>query len=704
VVVQALIATEDSRFFEHEGIDLYSIPRVVVKTLLLGDRSAGGGSTISQQLAKNLFGRNDYGALSLPVNKLKENITALKLEDVYSKEEIITLYLNTVSFGENVYGIKAAAYRYFGKEPAALTTCEAATLVGMLKANTLYNPRLYPEASLQRRNTVLALMVREGSLEPDELMRLQATPLNLNYRRDDGHRAPAPWFRAHIEGQLRDIAAKHTKADGTPYNLYTDGLRVQVTLHSKLQAMAEQALRSHMATLQEKFNEHWKTGKPWGKNEEFLWAEARRSVRWKRMESRGMPEKDMKAAFLQPAKLLRYTPDGPEPAEMTPLDSIAWHQMILQAAIVAIEAYSGKVLAYAGGTDFSYFPYDHVQARRQAGSTFKPFVYTTALRAGRSPCDWIENERITFDDYQDWSPENSGTGYGGYYTLQGGLAKSVNTIAARLMAEVGPEATAQTARRMGIASPLPNLPSIALGVADVSLIEMTTAYAAFANGGSRIEPWMIEEVRDSDGKVLYKAKPSKPTDAIDAYTAQCMRQMLRTAADSGTAHALYSRYKLQTPVGGKTGTTQHNADGWFIAITPQLAIGARVGGQSPLVRFRSTALGQGSATALPIVAELIRQAEKQPDTRKLLGRSFEPAYAYDPCPNYRTTPPETEAPPAQDESREERRERRKLEREEKKNKTPEEEERDQRWMNRLLEKLKRKEKQEDPQGDAGSRE
>jgi len=617
-VIEALVATEDSRFFTHEGIDLYSIPRVVIKTVILRDRSGGGGSTISQQLIKNLFGRSDHGALSMPVNKLKENVTALKLEEVYSKEEIITLYLNTVSFGENVFGIKAASQRYFSKLPKELTVSEAAVLIGMLKANTSYNPRLYPEASMRRRNTVLALMVREGFLEADAFNELTEMPIKLNYRKLDGREAPARYFQVFAEREVAQILEEI----GSEYDLYRDGLVIKTTLNASLQSHAENAVHDQMKKLQAAFDEHWAGRKPWGADEEFIWKSARNSQRYKRMKSSGASDEEIRTAFTTKTSLLRYTSDGMEQADMTPLDSVAYHQMILQAGFTAIDPNSGNVLAYVGGIDFNQFPYDHVRSARQSGSTFKPFVYAAAIDAGFSPCDYIENERIIFANYDDWSPENAGGEYGGYYSVRGGLANSVNTIAARLIAEIGPEAVIEMARSAGITTDLPKGPAISLGVADISLIELTTAYAVFANGGKRIKPVFITSIATAEGEIIYEAPKSKPVQAIDPETALTTMYMMQSVVDSGTARSIRSTSGVRMPLAGKTGTTQNNADGWFIAASPGMVCGAWVGGESPLVRFRSTALGQGARTALPIVGTFLRKAETDNATAAITRKSF----------------------------------------------------------------------------------
>lgn len=622
--VNALIATEDSRFFEHEGIDFYSIPRVVIKTVILGDRSGGGGSTISQQLIKNLFGRKNYGALSMPVNKLKENITALKLEDLYSKNEIIELYLNTVSFGEDVYGIKAAAFRYFNKSPKELSVDEAATLIGMLKATTTYNPKLNPENSLERRNTVMALMVKEGSLDPLEFEVMRDEPTKLNYKKLSGNSAPALYLKAYIQKEIKEILEGLKKDDGSGYSLLSDGLKIELTINSELQNLAEKAVSQQMKSLQSTFDKHWASKKPWDGKGDFLWLEAQKSERYKALKAAGKSEKEIKDVFSKKTSLFVYTPSGLEKKEMSPLDSVAYHQMILQAGFMAMDGRSGEVLAYVGGIDYAFFPYDHIQSKRQVGSTFKPFVYGTALEQGFSPCDYIENEPIIFSNYDDWSPQNSDGKYGGFYSVKGGLSKSVNTIAARLIAETGPEKVRDFAERCGIESEIPNTPSIALGSAGLSLMEMIKAYAPFGQNGQGVDPMFIKRIRTADDKVIYDAAASNAYKAIEMETAVTLQNMLKLVVDSGTARRIHSKYALKTELAGKTGTTQNNADGWFMALSPNLVCGSWVGAQSPIVRFRSTGLGQGANTALPIVANWFKGLEKDQNLRKIAGYKFEP--------------------------------------------------------------------------------
>jgi penicillin-binding protein 1A len=698
VVIDALIATEDSRFFEHEGIDFYSIPRVVIKTIILGDRSGGGGSTISQQLIKNLFGRHDHGALSMPVNKLKENITALKLEELYTKEEIITLYLNTVSFGENIYGIKAAAQRFFNTPLDEISTTEAATLIGMLKANTSYNPRIHPQASLERRNTVLALMVKQGTLDPEAFNTLKESPINLDYQKLSGQHGSAPYLRAHIVPELERILKQVQNSTGKEYNLYNDGLKIKVSLDSRLQKNAETAVRHKMRNLQRLFDGHWKNQKPWDGRKDFLWDEAKKSVRYQRLASIGKSESEIRKVFETETRLNVYTSEGYVVKNMTPLDSIAYHQLVLQTGFLAMDASNGQVLAYVGGIDFAHFPYDHVQSSRQVGSTFKPFLYATALEAGIAPCDYIENEPIIFSNYDDWQPENAGGEYGGFYSVKGGLAKSVNTVAARLVAETGPEAVASMARKLGIKGKLPDGPSIALGVADLSLLEMVSAYTPFANGGTLVEPRFILKIENAQGETIYKAEDQPQRKEVLSYdVATTVREMLRLVADSGTARSLKTVYGLSTQVGGKTGTTQNNADGWFISITPKMVCGAWVGGQSPITRFRSTRLGQGAATALPIVGKFLKDAESDPSTRSRLGSKFPEADADIQlamlCPIFIESKTDQFFQRLFDpELREERRELKEQERQERLQEDYEEQEEKKGWMQKLMDKLQGKKK------------
>ncbi len=441
-----------------------------------------------------------------------------------------------------------------------------------------------------------------------------------------------------VEPEIKKILESLKKADGSAYNLYADGLKIELSVNSRLQAHAEKAIDEHLAKLQTDFDKQWGERAPWGKSDSFLWAEAKKCRRYQRLVSAGKNETEIRANFNAKIKLLIYTNEGYKVREMSPLDSIAYHQRLLQAGFLAMDVSSGDVLAYVGGIDFGHFPYDHIYAKRQVGSTFKPFVYATALEAGFSPCDYVENERIVFSDFDDWSPENADGKYGGYYTLKGGLTFSVNTVAAQLMSETGAEAVVELAKRAGIKSKLPNLPSIALGVASCSLEEMVTAYSAFASKGLRVNPVIIKRILNAENEELYKSAAATKRQVFDLSVASNMRGMLESAVDSGTARSLRSKYAIRAPLGAKTGTTQNNADGWLMAISPKVVCGAWVGAQSPIVHFKTTALGQGAATALPIVGKWMYAIEHDTELPNILGRSFpemsEEEYASLDCPLY----------------------------------------------------------------------
>lgn len=621
-VKNALIATEDSRFFEHRGLDFISLGRVFVKTILLRDTRQGGGSTISQQLAKNLYPRRRIGWLSFPVNKTREVFIAARLEKVFSKDDILGLYLNTVPFGEDIYGIEVAANRFFSKSSAQLNPAEAATLVGMLAANTAYSPRLHPERALGRRNVVLDRMAHQGFLSTEDCERYKNRPLQTNYSRIDHSHGPAPWFLEEVRQQSIQLLKEggHGK-----YRLETDGLKITTTLDARLQSFAVSAVRQHMSALQRSFNEHWGKEEPWSQQPEMLAEAIRKSPRYRLLSEQGLEHAAIMEKMQKVQTLLVYTPEGEKRMECSPIDSIRHSLRTLHTGFVAMDATSGHVLAWVGGVDFRFYQYDHVKARRQTGSTFKPLVYATALQQGYSPCEMLSNASRTYVDYDNWTPTNADGMHEGWYSLKGGLVHSVNTVTAELIERTGIPAVVSTARKMGIESSLPNVPSLALGSASVSLLEMVSAYTAFPNYGRARKPVMVLRIEDADGKVLYAAEPQRAREeAFNEETARYMVELLRQAAQRGTGRDLYSRYRLQGDYGGKTGTTQNNADGWFIGFGPRIVAGAWVGAENPGIRFRSTALGQGARTALPIFARVMQQAEQQAAYSYLRSERFYP--------------------------------------------------------------------------------
>ena len=405
-VIHALIATEDARFYEHRGIDEIALMRVLVKTILLMDRSSGGGSTLSQQIAKNLFPRNNVGILSMPVNKLRESIIAYRLERIYSKEEILTLYLNTVPFGENIYGIEVAAERFFSKSPADLTVDEAAVLVGMLKANNSYNPRLNPERSKQRRNVVISQMMTYGYLSQHEADAYMEKPIELNYRIISFNEGPAPYFMEMLKSELIDWCAGNTKENGETWNLYTDGLRIETTINADYQQFAIEAVTKHMRALQEDFDKHWDNKDPWGSNENILQRAIKRTKRFKSMEAAGYTNEQIKEAFNQKITATIFTWDGMKEVETTPLDSVKHYLRFLNAGFLAIEPATGDLKAWVGGIDFRFFKYDHVLSKRQPGSTFKPFIYLAALENGLSPFKYYPAQQTIYSEFDNYSPAN----------------------------------------------------------------------------------------------------------------------------------------------------------------------------------------------------------------------------------------------------------------------------------------------------------
>jgi penicillin-binding protein 1A len=624
-VINALIATEDVRFYEHHGIDEVALMRVFFKTLLLQKRQAGGGSTISQQIAKNIFPREQWWGLSTPVNKIREGFIAMRLERVYTKNEILTLYLNTVPFGENIFGIEVAAERFFSKKPKFLTVDEAAVLVGMLKANNSYNPRLFPDRSRERRNTVLDLMVENNSITREEAETLKAKPLKIRYRRISYNEGPAPYFLEAIRPQLLEWCSSHTKPDGKPYNLFTDGLEITTTLDSECQQYAQEAVSAHMKKLQGTFDDHWKGSTPWAKNKDILNRAVRNSDRYKALEKAGKSRKDILATFNDTIETGIFSWEGINTVRTTPMDSLKHYLKMLNAGFMAMEPATGNVKAWVGGIDFRIFKYDHVTAARQVGSTFKPVVYLAALENGVSPFDYYRNERIVYEEYNNWSPRNANEVYEGYYSMEGALSRSVNTIAVQILMKTGINNVVATAQHLGIKEPLPAVPSLALGAASITPVDMTTAYCTIVNGGKRVEPRYIVSIANSDGKILTRFSQSSMTATpLTAENCRILMHMLQAVVRGGTGHAIRSTYKIPGDFAGKTGTTQDNSDGWFMGINPALVTGCWVGADDPGIHFRTTKLGQGSYMALPITGIFFSKLYRSPRFSVLQNEAFIP--------------------------------------------------------------------------------
>jgi penicillin-binding protein 1A len=616
---EALISIEDERFTEHSGIDERALFRVAFG-VLTGNKK-GGGSTITQQLAKNLFPRGEnLSTPKLVLRKFKEWITATKLEYNYSKEEIVAMYLNTVSFGHNAYGIRSAAKTFFDKSPKDLTLEECALMAGVVNAPTRYSPVRNPENSTARRNLVLQKMAENGYITQAECDSVSQIPIDMSHFGVMDHNSgQATYFREFLRGYLTKWADTTYRADGKPYNIYRDGLRIYTTIDSRMQRYAEEAVREFMGgELQPMFYKHWKNQKnaPFSnvtadEIEHIMETSMKRTDRYRIMKNAGMDIDSIRAEFNRPVRMTVFSWDGPIDTVMSPMDSIRYYKWFLQASLVSIESHTGHVKAYVGGLDYRFFKYDHVtQARRQVGSTFKPFLYSLAMQEGEyTPCTKIPNipYNIQLEDGKFWSPGNSGDkSVGQEITLKAALAQSNNWISAYLMNQFGPNAVIGMARRMGVESPIDAVPAICLGVCDLKLIEMVRAMSTFANQGVYVKPMFITRIEDKNGNVIDRFYP-EGSEAMSELTAYKMVELMKGVVQSGTGIRLRSYYGFNNPIAGKTGTTQKQSDGYFMGITPDLTTGVWVGAEDRSVHFRSTQLGQGSHTALPIWAKYMRK-------------------------------------------------------------------------------------------------
>ncbi|MFW6257218.1 MAG: transglycosylase domain-containing protein [Prolixibacteraceae bacterium] len=590
-ILDALIATEDIRFYEHSGIDTKSLLRVLVKTLML-QNDAGGGSTITQQLAKNLYPRRKYPVGSIVINKLREMVVAVKLEKLYSKEEILLLYLNTVPFGEDTYGIKSGALRYFRKNPKQLNTEEIALLVGMLKGTTVYNPRSNYDRAIKRRNVVLHQMNKYGRISDSVKDSLVELPITLNYYRFPVYAGIAPYFRAQIKPRITEILNEINEETGSDYHVDTDGLKIYTTINSQLQQYAEMAVNEHLKEIQKTLDKQWE-GANWEKEPEL------KNILDLKLQVAG--EDSMNVP--QEVKIFDWE-KGMKDTVFTPRELAKYNASLLQSGFLAMDNHSGNIMAWVGGIDHQFFEYDHVTAKRQAGSTFKPFLYLAALEQGFHPCDTFTNERVHFATFDGWSPHNSDHEYGGMYSMKGALTHSVNTVSAKLMSHVNAPRVIDHAYRAGIETELPDIPSLALGTAELSLLEMVNAYQTIANKGKRVEPKFIVAIENQKGNLIYTAPESARTDSYKMagnQNIEILIRMMKNVVDNGTASRLRYRYNIYTDVAGKTGTTQDHADGWFIGFTPDITAGVRVGTDYTGIHFKTKA-GQGAYSALPIWA------------------------------------------------------------------------------------------------------
>ena len=636
-ILHALIATEDARFFDHSGIDYRSLLRVFFKTILLGDRSAGGGSTLSQQLAKNLYPRKGEGLPAIFGAKLREMILAHRLEEIFDKNKILQLYLNTVPFGENTYGLKNAAQLYFNKLPEELTINQSATLVGMLKATSTYNPHNYPEKSIHRRNIVLSQLEKNEYITKNERDSLFSLSLNTDYTPIGHNKGIAPYFREHLRPKIEKWCSEHKKPNGENYNLYTDGLKIYTTLHSKLQKNAHEAIQKHVHKLQLQLNREYSKLKDQKEIEQLVEKILLKNSDFTRKElhapNTGIHKK-------QPMEV--FTWDGPKTIKMSPLDSVKHYLKFLQAGFTAINPKNGNVLAWVGGVDHRYFKYDHVTSKRQMGSVFKPFVYLKALQKGIEPCDYFENDSIVYEEFDNWTPANADRQYGGVYSMQGALVNSINTVTVQLLMEAGIQPTKQLATKLGFDS-LPEEPSLALGTAGSSVINLAEIYTTFTNKGLPVSSRKVLRIENNEGEILEEYQSQKSSESerfVSKKHAEQMVMMLENVVERGTAQSI-NNFSIKGDLAGKTGTTQNHSDGWFIGLTPNLVTVSWVGAEYPQIHFENIRQGQGAAMALPITGYFLEGLSKAELSEKYTG-SFEystiDTSLYN-CEDYREKPP-----------------------------------------------------------------
>ena len=648
-LVQALVATEDERFYEHSGIDFRALGRAIIKRGILGQANAGGGSTITQQLAKQLYSSTAQSAAQRMLQKPIEWVIAIKLERYYTKEEIIALYLNYFDFLHNAVGIKTAANTYFNKEPKDLTVCEAATLIGLCKNPSLFNPVRYPERAKERRNVVLSQMVKAGYMDRAEYQNYSSEPLTLNFHRTDHKDGTATYLREFLRQYMMakrpvrtdypswnnvqfvaDSIAwdtdplygwcnKNFKKDGSPYNVYSDGLKVFTTIDSRMQKYAEEAVYQHVARyLQPAFDKENKP-KPSSPYSDKLTPQQIRyilnrsitqSERWRTMKAAGCTPEEIKEAFRKKIEMTVFTYHGDIDTLMSPLDSIRYYKGFLRSGFMSMDPKTGAVKAYVGGLDYPHFMYDMVSlGRRQVGSTIKPFLYSLAMENGFTPCDYAPNRQRTYIvGGRPWTPRNvSHARYGQMVPLKWGLAQSNNWISAYLMSKLNPNQFVQILHDFGIHNPdiHPSL-SLCLGPCEVSVSEMVSAYTVFANHGIRTAPMFVSRIEDNEGNTIATFQP-RMNEVIGAANAMKMLTMLMGVVDNGTAGRLRYRYNFQGQIGAKTGTTNNNSDGWFIGFTPQLVSGCWVGGEDRDIHFDRGQMGQGATMALPIWAIFMKK-------------------------------------------------------------------------------------------------
>jgi penicillin-binding protein 1A len=631
-VINALIATEDNRFYDHAGIDPMATLRVIFK---LGH--AGGGSTISQQLAKNLFPRTSHSFLSLPFMKLKEWVLAVKLERNLTKNEIITMYLNTVPFGDNVYGIRNASMTFFYKTPDKVSVDEAAILIGMLKGNTIYNPRSHPKKSKERRNVVLDQMFKYKYITSTQLDTLKQKDTPLDYHKIDYHDGVAPYFRQIVEQQVKQVCRDLKKSDGTPYDIYKDGLKIWTTIDIRMQLYAEDAVQEHLTSWQKAFvaQPGYRDGSIWNKPaiQTILNASIKSCDRYQMYKTQDMNEAKAMAEMKKPIKMrvFGWTKGHYKDTTMSPIDSIKYMKTILQAGFIAMDPFTGEVKAWVGGIDHSFFQFDHVNinTKRQVGSTIKPLLYSFAIDNGFSPCGEVSTLPVDFPTKQGYNADKDAH-YDPKVTMKVALAKSINNAALYVLSQVGIDPFVDFVHKCGITSRMDPVPSVALGVSDISLYEMIGAYSMFPGGGMNTQPFFISKIEDKNG-MLIKSFAASQKEIINPNTAFKMVKMMRGVVNFGTGARLRFKYDIRNDIAGKTGTTSNQADAWFIGYCPQLIAGVWVGCDDREFRFRTEQMGQGASSALPIWAFFMKKVFADKKLGIDANKVFKQPQGFDDC-------------------------------------------------------------------------
>lgn len=609
--IDALIATEDVRFYDHSGVDVRSVFRVAIKTVLLQNKSSGGGSTITQQLAKNLYKRKELGFFSLPVAKVKEILIAGRLESVYTKDTILELYLNSAPFSGNTNGIESASRKFFNKTTKDLTPPEAATLMGTLKATTYYNPYKFPERSTQRRNVVLQQMLKYDYITQEQLDQYKKVVLETDFASFDELRGLAPYFREKLRQRMLVWCKENTNLLKQP-NLYTSGLKIYTTIDKNMQEFAEAATTEHLQTLQSQFENEYGSQKPWGRQSTLFKNKLKTTVAYLKLKDKGYPEKAIIDSLSKKRKMTVSRFGVQRKVRYSTIDSLEYYLKFLNTGTLAITP-DGAIRTWIGGVDFQHFKYDHIQSRRQVGSTFKPIVYAAALDNGMSPCDYISAREVSYENLNNWSPSNSGKKDERYinYSVKEALTQSINTVSVKILEQTGIPKVIQLSERLNITSELPEVPSLALGTAELSILEMAGAYAAFSNDRKAVTPYYLTRIENAKGELLEKFKPPSPAkEAFSENTQQQILAMMQNVVNKGTAKRMRTSYGIRNEIAGKTGTTQSNRDAWFVGVMPELITVTWVGHDDHRIGFKSTRLGQGANAALPITAKLLQKMNR----------------------------------------------------------------------------------------------